>query len=205
MAAAAEVYARASGLRIERQEPRVERAGEYPPAAQAGLPGVGALPDTHPTGARFGVMARAIDVRVDAPALVPGLGVEGDHDVGAGLDVEESEGEHRGCLECQLAGASESRAELSGAIGPDDLEPRDVAAVDLIEAREALAEGVAAVVAPVAGVRRLGERARGSEARQCRHQPHQQAAQRFRRARGPARAGPPAAAGMGAPHVRHYP
>src|SRR5207244_6398632 len=77
LAAAAEVYARASGLRIERQEPRVERAGEYPPPAQAGLPGVGALPDTHPTGARFGVMARAIDVRVDAPALVPGLGVEG--------------------------------------------------------------------------------------------------------------------------------
>src|SRR5204863_10067802 len=131
----------------------------------------GALPGTPPTGARFAVMARELDGRVDAPALVRGLGVDGDHDVGAGLDVEESEGDHRGCLECQLAGASESRAELSGAISPDDLEPRDVAAVDLIEAREALAEGVAAVVALVAGVRRLGTRSRGSDARQCRHQP----------------------------------
>ena len=75
-----------------------------------------------------------------------------------GLEVEEAECQHRCRLEGQFARARETRTVLPGAVGPGDGEVRDVLAIDLVEAREVLAERVAAVVAPVAGVGRLSER-----------------------------------------------
>src|SRR4029077_7927679 len=127
-----------------------ECAGEHPPPAGAARGCCRALPDTHPPRARFGVVARAIDVRIEAPARLTGLRIECDHDVRAGLDVQQAEGEHRRCLEGEPAGARQARAQLAGAIGPGHRKVRDVAAVDLIETGVALTERVTAVVAPVA-------------------------------------------------------
>ena len=158
LAAIAEVVARATGFGIERQQACVQRAGEHPPPARTGLPGLAALPDTDAAGTDFGVAPGAIDARIEAPARAPGLRIECDHDVRAGLEIQETEGEHRGGFEGELAGARQPRAQLGGAIGPGDRQPGDIGAVDLIEAREALAKRITAVVAPVAGIRRLRER-----------------------------------------------
>src|SRR2546430_17501904 len=82
----------------------------------------------------------------------PGLRIERDHDVRAGLEIQETEREHRGGFEGELAGARQPRAQLGGAIGPGDRQPGDIGAVDLIEAREAPAKRINAVVTPVAGI-----------------------------------------------------
>src|SRR2546430_11819847 len=53
LAAIAEVVARATGFGIERQQACVQRAGEHPPPARTGLPGLAALPDTDAAGTRL--------------------------------------------------------------------------------------------------------------------------------------------------------
>src|SRR2546430_9193494 len=68
LAAIAEVVARATGFGIERQQACVQRAGEHPPPARTGLPGLAALPDTDAAGTDFGVAPGAIDARIEAPA-----------------------------------------------------------------------------------------------------------------------------------------
>ena len=50
-------------------------------------------------------MPRAIDVRIEAPALLAAHRIERDDDVGRGLEVQKSEGKHRCRLESELAGA----------------------------------------------------------------------------------------------------
>src|SRR5690242_18375174 len=97
-------------------------------------------------------------MRVEAPPLYAGFGVERNDDVRGRLEVEKTESQHRGVLKGQFAGARETRAVLSRPKSPCDREVRDVLAVDLIETGEALTEHVAAVVAPIAGIRRLRER-----------------------------------------------
>src|SRR5580704_16071344 len=94
---------------------------------------------------------------IESPALHPGFRVERDHDVRRGLEIEKAECQHGRRLEGQFVGASETRTVLPGLISPCNGEVRDVLAVDLVEAREVLAERVAAVIAPVAGVGRLSE------------------------------------------------
>ncbi len=96
-------------------------------------------------------------MRIESPALHPGFRVERDHYVRRGLEIEEAECQHRRRLEGQFVRARETRTVLPGPISPCNGEVRDVLAVDLVEAREALAKRVAAVIAPVAGVWRLRE------------------------------------------------
>src|SRR5258708_29880004 len=166
----AEVCARASGLGIERQQPRIEGAREQAPPARPGGSAVPALPDTHAARGGFRVAPGAVDVRVEAPARDARLRIERDDEIGAGLEVEQAKGEHRRHLEGELAGARESRAQLARPISPDGLELRDVVAVDFIEARESLAERIAAVVAPATRLGRLRPRRGPGAARQQRDQ-----------------------------------
>src|ERR1700730_8369907 len=94
---------------------------------------------------------------IESPALHSSFRVERDHYVRRGLGIEEAECQHRRRFEGQFVRARETCTVLTGPIGPCNGEVRDVLAVDLVEAREALAKRVAAVIAPVAGVGRLSE------------------------------------------------
>src|SRR5882757_9221036 len=94
---------------------------------------------------------------IESPARPAGFRVERDHYVRRGLEIEEAECQHRRRFEGQFVRARETRTVLPGPISPCNGEVRDVLAVDLVEAREALAERVAAVIAPVAGVGRLSD------------------------------------------------
>src|SRR4029077_14021415 len=129
--AAAEGGARLAGVGIDREEPRVDRPGEYAPRARAGPARVAARPDTHAARGVLGIAARAVDVWIEAPLLAPGDRTEGDHDVGAGLEVQPAECQHRRRLEGQAPCLGVAGAELSGAVGPGDRELADVGAVDL--------------------------------------------------------------------------
>src|SRR5262249_50549294 len=106
--------------------------------------------------------------RVESPALRAGFGVERDDDVRGGFEIEEPESQHRGRFEGEFAGPRETCAALSGPIRPGNRQVCDILAIDLVEAGEALAEHVAAVVAPAAGVRGLGERELAHCCRPCR-------------------------------------
>src|SRR5581483_7005885 len=93
--------------------------------------------------------------RVEAPALHAGLGVQRNEYVRGRLEVEKTECEDGCYLEGHLAGGREPRPGFSGTVSPGDLQVLDILTVDLVQTREALPEHVAAVVAPVAGVRCL--------------------------------------------------
>ena len=170
LAATAEALAGASGVSVQRQQARIERAGEHSPAARnRHVAQFAVLPQAHAARARFRIAACAVDVRVKAPAFLARLRVDGNDDVGGRLQVQCAIGQHRGCLERHLARAGKARATLAGAIQPRKLKVRDVAAVDLLQTRETAAEGVAAVETPVARAARLRAcvRREQSARRQC--------------------------------------
>ncbi len=94
-----------------------------------------------------------LHLRVVAPPLLAGVGVDGDHHIGRRAEVEGVADLLRRVLVLRAA-----VGRLAGAEGPGDLQLADVAAGDLVERCEALAAGVAAVIAPVG----VGARGQGA-------------------------------------------
>ena len=84
---------------IQRQQPGIQRTGQNTSRARTCMSAVGVFPNTHAARARFGVLARSIDVGIESPALHARLRVERDHDVRRGLEIEEAECQHRRRLE----------------------------------------------------------------------------------------------------------
>src|SRR3569833_212574 len=158
LAIGAKVVARAPRCGIVSYQARIQGAGEYSPDTCALVFNVRILPQAHSPGGHLPVGQRPVDMRVEAPPMYAGFGVEGDDDDRGGLEVEQAESQHRSDFKGYFAGVCETRAVLSCPKSPGDREVRDVLSVDLIEAGEALAEHVTAVVAPIAGIRRLRER-----------------------------------------------
>ena len=180
LAARAEIHTKLASRGIQREQTCVQCASEHAARARSLLLGTRVLPDTHSARGCLGVMTRAVHAWIETPALPSGLRFKGNYDVRGCLEVQQTEREHGRRFEGKLVCPREPCPELTGAIGPRDGEARDILAVDLIEARETLTEHVAAVIAPVARIGRLGKRARAcrDSARgggQCGGGPHQAA------------------------------
>ncbi len=159
LATRAEIHARLAGLSIQGDQPRIESAGENATRTWLCLLlGVGLFPHGYASGRALAVVPGSVNVRIVSPTLTTGFRVERDHDVRPCFYIKGAEGKYRCCFKREFARPHKPCAELARAVGPGDLEVRDVLAVYLVETRVVFAEGVAAVVAPIARVGRLRER-----------------------------------------------
>ena len=135
----AEVAAALAGLRIDRDQSRVRRRRED----SFGTVGrrLGRFEIRDAATRRGEANLRVLQLRIEAPALSAGVGIERGDDVAREADIERVADLQRRRLE---------RAADAGAIGPRDLQLADVRRIDLVERRIARARGSAAPMLPIA-------------------------------------------------------
>jgi len=147
--------ARLARHRVERDEARVQRAGEDATKARALLAGRRVFPHRDTARGGLAIVPRAIDVRIvrqrsfpvsgsSAMTMLVAVSRYSWPNASTGVDSKVS-----------LSALAKPSPKLACVVLPRDLQLGHVVAVDLVEAREAAAVDVPAVVAPVARVRRL--------------------------------------------------
>src|SRR5262249_38562234 len=144
-----EADARCPGRSVERDEPRVDRSEEDAATTAAVDTSVRVEPRGNAARRDDRETLRAIDVRVEAPALHPRLGVEGEEEVVWGEENRRVVPHQRGRLEGDESPGTHA-ADLAGPIRPRDAQTRHVPAIDLGERRVSRAAAVVAVARPFA-------------------------------------------------------
>jgi hypothetical protein len=97
----------------------------------------------------LGIGRALIDLRIEAPFLLAGLGVERDDAVEGRAQIHRAESDDRRCLEFAFTPTVAAVGDVAGVILPGDLQCSDVALVDISERRIAASARVAAVVRPI--------------------------------------------------------
>ena len=143
----AEVAAHGAGLRVERDDARVDRAEVDAPAARRARRRARVEPRGDAAIREVAPVAAAVDFGVVGPALVSGRRVERDHSSEWRRQIHRPVDDERRRLE--LHRLSRGFARLAGAIRPRDGKSRDVRPVDLRDRRESAAEWIATVGGPV--------------------------------------------------------
>jgi len=146
----AEIGARPPRYGIEREESRIDRRQKNPPAAYIAPDSAGIGPQCDAAiDEAFGIGRAQVDLRIEAPLLPAGLGVESDDPIERRTQIHSAVRDDRRRLEFALATAIASVGNIAGMVFPGDLQLRDVVLIDLGQQRVAAAARVAAVKRPI--------------------------------------------------------
>ena len=134
----AEISTRLAAVGINRNQPGVDRRGDNALGAWPGRPGGRVVADAPASSGR-----RGLDLRIILPAARSTFGIERDHDVVRGTQIDGIVDHQRRSLETHACACQNT-----GAVGPGRCEFRHILLVDLGKRRKARATEHIAIVRP---------------------------------------------------------
>ena len=132
--------ARRARHRIESEEARIDRRQENAPTAGLTLGSADIGPERHATvDETLGIWPMQVDFRIKAPFLSTPLRVERDDTIEWRRQIHHAICDNRRRLELAFAAVTATVGNIPGVVFPDELQLRDIAAIDLAQRRVAAA------------------------------------------------------------------